>query len=66
MSRPMDVRYTYEIPNFDQIQAVDQVKTTTVEEFPVAVAAPGAFSNPTNVNRDNEVISDTATGSGSC
>ena len=37
-----------EVPNFDQIRAGDQVKTTTVEEFAVAIAAPDALSNPTN------------------
>jgi hypothetical protein len=37
-----------EIPNFDQIRVGDQVKTTTVEEFAVAIAAPDALSNPTN------------------
>ena len=37
-----------EVPNFEQIRVGDRVKTTTVEEFAVAIAAPDAFSNPTN------------------
>jgi hypothetical protein len=37
-----------EVTNFDQIRAGDKVKTTTVEEFAVAIAAPDAITNPTN------------------
>ena len=49
---PSGVETTYragkEISNFDQIKVGDQVKATTVEEFAISIAAPGALANPTN------------------